>query len=64
MSLTTMVLMTGYCLYLAEQILGWSIPEIHVFCAHLRRELRNRKLHPIFRLRCVYAQKPVDAPVS
>ncbi|KAF4998523.1 hypothetical protein FDECE_11764 [Fusarium decemcellulare] len=49
----------GYILYMASQLLGWTMDEVRVYCAQLRRELRNTKrYHPYYWVRKVYAQKP------
>ncbi len=39
-------------------VMGWSKDEIHVYIAHLRRQLRDRSVHAYFRMRVVYGQKP------
>ena len=49
----------GYVLFVWTQIMGWSVPETQVFIAHLRRQVRNKNVHGYFRLRVVYAQKPL-----
>jgi hypothetical protein len=51
-------------LYMAKEILNWSLPQIHVYLAQFRKEMRDKNVHPIFKLRCVYAQKPEDAAAS
>ncbi|KAJ3548161.1 hypothetical protein NM208_g1144 [Fusarium decemcellulare] len=49
----------GYIVYMASQLLGWTMDEVRVYCAQLRRELRNtKKYHPYYWVRKVYAQKP------
>ncbi|KAF4968109.1 hypothetical protein FSARC_4470 [Fusarium sarcochroum] len=48
----------GYVLYMASQLLEWSMNEVEVYCAQLRRELRSGTNHPFFRYRVVYGQKP------
>ncbi|KAF4428785.1 methyltransferase [Fusarium acutatum] len=48
----------GYVLYMASQLLGWSMQEVKVYCAQLRRELRSTANHPFFRYRAVYGRKP------
>ncbi|KAJ3459501.1 hypothetical protein MRS44_015574 [Fusarium solani] len=49
----------GYILYMASQLLGWTMDEVRVYCAQLRRELRNnKKYHPFYWVRKVYGQKP------
>ncbi|EEU37717.1 uncharacterized protein NECHADRAFT_87533 [Fusarium vanettenii 77-13-4] len=42
-----------------HQLLGWTMDEVRVYCAQLRRELRNnKKYHPFYWVRKVYGQKP------
>ncbi|KAI6758635.1 hypothetical protein HG530_010875 [Fusarium avenaceum] len=50
----------GYILYMASQLLGWSMQEVTVYCAQLRRELRSSANHPFFRYRAVYGRKPEE----
>lgn len=47
-----------------KQVLGWSHVEIHAYLAHLRRQLRDKSVHPVFKIRCIYAQKPESAPAA
>ncbi|KAK0725557.1 S-adenosyl-L-methionine-dependent methyltransferase [Lasiosphaeris hirsuta] len=51
----------GYILYMWSQVMGWSAKEIQVFVAHFRSQLRDRSCHAYFSVRCVHAQKPLDA---
>lgn len=53
----------GFVLFVAD-MLGWSIEEVQVFIATVRRDIRNRKIHPYFRLKVVWGRKPEGAPVS
>ncbi|KAF4460651.1 demethylmenaquinone methyltransferase [Fusarium albosuccineum] len=48
----------GFVLFVANT-LGWSPEEVHVYIAHFRREIRNRKFHPYIRMRNVWARKPL-----
>ncbi|KAH7166538.1 S-adenosyl-L-methionine-dependent methyltransferase [Dactylonectria macrodidyma] len=48
----------GYVLYMASQLLGWTMNEVRVYCAQLRREIRSGKHHAYFRFRAVYGRKP------
>ncbi|EON97139.1 hypothetical protein UCRPA7_7345 [Phaeoacremonium minimum UCRPA7] len=48
----------GYVSYMANIVLGWSMDEVRVYCAHLRREIRSAKYHVFYRQRVVWAQKP------
>ncbi|KAK3299596.1 S-adenosyl-L-methionine-dependent methyltransferase [Chaetomium fimeti] len=54
----------GLILYMFKEVMGWSTIEIHAYVAHLRRQLRDKSVHPVADLRLIYAQKPLDAPVS
>ncbi|KAH7142171.1 S-adenosyl-L-methionine-dependent methyltransferase [Dactylonectria macrodidyma] len=47
----------GFVLFVMN-LLGWSHEEIQVYIAHVRREIRNRKNHPYFRLKTVWGRKP------
>ncbi|KAI5460193.1 S-adenosyl-L-methionine-dependent methyltransferase [Mariannaea sp. PMI_226] len=48
----------GYVMYMASQLLGWTMDEVRVYCAQLRREIRSNKYHAFFRFRAVYGRKP------
>lgn len=49
----------GYILYMASQLLGWTMDDVRMYCAQLRRELRNnKKYHPFYWARKVHGQKP------
>jgi len=47
----------GYILFLANAM-GWKREEINVYLAHLRRELKNPKIHAYYRQKIVWARKP------
>ncbi|KAL2145880.1 hypothetical protein VTI28DRAFT_5962 [Corynascus sepedonium] len=49
----------GLVLYTFQQIMGWSTAELHAYLAHLRRQLRDKSVHPLAPLRLIYAQKPL-----
>ncbi|KAH6637237.1 S-adenosyl-L-methionine-dependent methyltransferase [Chaetomium tenue] len=55
--------MEGLILYMFQEVMGWSTTEIHAYIAHLRRQLRDKSVHPVADLRLIYAQKPLDAAV-
>lgn len=38
--------------------MGWSTEQIHVYIAHLRRQLRDPKVHAYCLMRAVYGRKP------
>lgn len=48
----------GYVLFMANVLAGWSREQIHVYIAHLRRQLRAGKSHAYFRLKAVWGRKP------
>lgn len=48
-------------LYMFKEVMGWSTVEIHAYIGHLRRQLRDKSVHPVAKLRLIYAQKPEDA---
>ncbi|KAK0611258.1 S-adenosyl-L-methionine-dependent methyltransferase [Immersiella caudata] len=48
----------GYILFIWTQVMGWTAEETKVFIAHLRRQMRDPKLHAYFRYRIVTARKP------
>lgn len=39
-------------------VMGWTPTEIQVYLAHLRRQVRDPKVHPWYWQRSVYARKP------
>lgn len=47
----------GVVLFMAHT-LGWSRPEIQVYIAQLRRELRSGLHHGYYRQKVLWAQKP------
>jgi hypothetical protein len=48
----------GWLTYLAHLVQGWTPTEVVVYCAHLRAEFRNPKVHSYYNGRVVWAQKP------
>lgn len=49
----------GWTLRGLTMVLGWTIDEVLAYCAAMRTELRNPKIHGIHEMRVVYARKPV-----
>lgn len=47
----------GSVLFMAGQM-GWTREEVAVFLVQLRREFRAPDIHPYFRQRVVWGQKP------
>ncbi|KAF4303922.1 hypothetical protein GTA08_BOTSDO07504 [Botryosphaeria dothidea] len=40
---------------------GWEKEEVDVLVANVRKDLKNKSMHPQHDLHVVYAQKPMDA---
>ncbi|KAM0076054.1 hypothetical protein ACKRZS_011840 [Fusarium odoratissimum] len=41
--------------------LGWSTEETRVFCAHVRKDLQNPKIHAYWPIYFVYGRKPLES---
>jgi hypothetical protein len=41
-----------------KTVMGWTEEETLVYCAHLRRQLKDPELQPYFLRRIVYGRKP------
>lgn len=41
-------------------VLGWTREEVLVYCAKMRQDLRDKRLHGIHEMRIVYATKPEE----
>lgn len=39
-------------------VLGWSVEEVEVLLAQVRKDMRNTSIHAYWPLTCIYAQKP------
>lgn len=48
----------GFVVKTWSAIMGWSIEEIQIYAAHLRRELRSRTIHPYYIQKVVIGRKP------
>ncbi|KAG9498600.1 hypothetical protein J7337_009408 [Fusarium musae] len=48
----------GYVLFMANTVEGWTRAEVQVYISMLRRELRQGTMHPYYRQKVVWAQKP------
>ena len=49
----------GYISFLAN-VMGWSRPQITVFAAHFKKEIKNNAIHSYYASRLVYGRKPVS----
>ena len=47
----------GYVLYMAS-LLGWSKEEVTVYCALLRRDVKDPRIHGYYKVKVVWGQKP------
>ncbi|KAF5007053.1 hypothetical protein FDECE_6598 [Fusarium decemcellulare] len=50
----------GYVLFMANTVEGWTKEEVEVYISLLRRELRSGRMHPYYRQKAVWAQKPKE----
>ncbi|RBA16074.1 hypothetical protein FPRO05_11924 [Fusarium proliferatum] len=50
----------GYVLFMANTVEGWTKAEVEVYISMLRRELRQGTMHPYYRQKVVWAQKPKE----
>ncbi|KAF5962632.1 methyltransferase [Fusarium bulbicola] len=50
----------GYVLFMANTVEGWTKAEVEVYISMLRRELRKGTMHPYYRQKVVWAQKPKE----
>ncbi|KAK0631293.1 S-adenosyl-L-methionine-dependent methyltransferase [Immersiella caudata] len=48
----------GWILFIWTSVMGWTKEEVTVYVAHLRRQLRDKRVHSYVRYRCIYARKP------
>ncbi|ENH70496.1 hypothetical protein FOC1_g10012426 [Fusarium oxysporum f. sp. cubense race 1] len=48
----------GYVLFMANTVEGWTKAEVEMYISMLRRELRQGNMHPYYRQKVVWAQKP------
>lgn len=48
----------GYVNYIWGLVLGWTPEEISTYCAALRRELKDTRIHGMYTTRVAYARKP------
>ncbi|KAK1852890.1 methyltransferase domain-containing protein [Colletotrichum chrysophilum] len=46
-------------LALFTRVLGWTREEVLVFCAEVRRELKEKKAHAFWNIYCAYGRKPL-----
>jgi hypothetical protein len=48
----------GWTLRVLTGLLGWSREEVLAYCAGMREDMRNPKLHGVHEMRVVFARKP------
>ncbi|KAI1770768.1 S-adenosyl-L-methionine-dependent methyltransferase [Hypoxylon cercidicola] len=48
----------GFLMMVWTNTMKWSVEEIHIYSAHLRRELRSKNLHPYYIQKVVIGRKP------
>ncbi|KAJ4289937.1 hypothetical protein N0V88_006734 [Collariella sp. IMI 366227] len=54
----------GMAMFMFTTVLNWTPAQTQVYLAYLRRQLKDRNVHGMFKLRCIYAYKPEEAPAS
>ena len=45
-------------MFMLSQILGWSLEQVTLYIATVRKEMRAKKVHSYFELEVVYGRKP------
>lgn len=48
----------GWILYIWTSVMGWSKEEVTVYVAHLRKQLRDKRVHAYVDFRAVWGRKP------
>lgn len=48
----------GYLTYICANLLGWTVEETKVYCAHVRKEWADRSIHGYVWLRVAWGRKP------
>jgi len=48
----------GWILFIWTAVMGWSKEEVTVYVAHLRKQLRDRRVHGYVEFQAIWAQKP------
>lgn len=48
----------GYSQMIWHEVLKWPAEEYQIFLMQVRKDLRNKKLHPYFKVRFVWGRKP------
>ncbi|KAF5624592.1 phosphoethanolamine n-methyltransferase 3 [Fusarium sp. NRRL 52700] len=50
--------LVGYSQMIWHEVLKWPADEYQIFLMQVRKDLRNKKLHPYFKVRFVWGRKP------
>ncbi|KAJ4128480.1 hypothetical protein NW765_012866 [Fusarium oxysporum] len=50
--------LVGYSQMIWHEVLKWPAEEYQIFLMQVRKDLRNKKLHPYFKVRFVWGRKP------
>lgn len=56
--------LTGYSQLIWHEILRWPTDEFEVFMMKVRKELKDKNLHPYFQVRYVWGRKPEEAEAN
>jgi hypothetical protein len=54
----------GWTLRGLTGLLGWTKDEVLAYCAGMRRDMQDKRLHGIHEMRVVYARKPFDTHMT
>ncbi|KAF4446586.1 Phosphoethanolamine N-methyltransferase 3 [Fusarium austroafricanum] len=52
--------LVGYSQMIWHEVLKWPADEYQIFLMQVRKDLRNKKLHPYFKVRFVWGRKPEE----
>lgn len=50
----------GWAMFLFTKYLGWSPEEVYIWCAKIRKELRNRAIHGYHEMSVCFGQRPLN----
>jgi short-subunit dehydrogenase involved in D-alanine esterification of teichoic acids len=49
----------GFSMAIFTRVLGWTKPEVDVFLADVRKEMKDTKIHVYWNIFVVYGRKPL-----
>lgn len=45
-------------MYIWTAVMGWTKEEVTVYTSHLRKQLRDKRVHAYVKYRAIYGRKP------